>query len=94
MYIKKINFPRQNEKLLSITTSISYNFLYNLTLMCAMCNKHAKQHSASEREKEEEYNTTKMQNEKNGIKFMSKKWCHKMHSHTHMKKNSIHIANV
>jgi hypothetical protein len=35
--IKKINFPprsRQHEKLLSITTSISYNFLYNLTLMC------------------------------------------------------------
>ena len=39
-----------------------------------------------EREKEDKYNTTKMQNEKNGIKFMSKKWCHKMHSHTHMKK--------
>lgn len=26
--------------------------------------------------------TTKMQNEKNGMKFMSEKWCHKMHSHT------------
>lgn len=59
MYIKKINFPRQNEKLLSITTSISYNFLYNLTLICAMCNKHAKQRRVRVSERERRKNITR-----------------------------------